>query len=137
MYFAVATFHDFLKYYFLTHAQWILCKTLRQNQFKWCTCSYILFLYTVYLILFSYKSMSSFSCVQRLFSKTELVKTMLLAQLKQTNLENQLFISTESPKEGFNDTVLQHFLDELKHCNLDMRMDLQLLVPVFIPVFNY
>ena len=81
--------------------------------------------------------MSSFSYVQRLFSKTELVKTMLLAQLKQTNLENQLFISTESPKEGFNDTVLQHFLDELKHCNLDMRMDLQLLVPVFIPVFNY
>ena len=81
--------------------------------------------------------MSSFSCVQRLFSKTELVKTMLLAQLKQTNLENQLFISTESPKEGFNDTVLQHFLDELKHCNLDMRMDLQQLVPVFIPVFNY
>ena len=65
------------------------------------------------------------------FSKTELVKTMLLAQLKQTNLENQLFISTDI------DTVLQHFLDELKHCNLDMRMDLQLLVPEFIPVFNY
>ena len=63
---------------------------------------------------------------------------MLLAQLKQSNLENhQLLISTESPKEGFNNTVLQHFLDELKHCNLDMRMDLQLLVPVFIPVFNY
>ena len=80
--------------------------------------------------------MSNFSFVQRLFSKRELVKTMLLAQLKHTNLENQL-ISTESPKEGFNDTVLQHFLDELKHCNLDMRMDLQLLVPVFIPVFNY
>ena len=56
---------------------------------------------------------------------------MLLAQLKQTNLENQLFISTDI------DTVLQHFLDELKHCNLDMRMDLQLLVPEFIPVFNY
>ena len=30
-------------------------------------------------------------------------------------LENQLHISTESPKEGFNDSFFQHFVDELKH----------------------
>ena len=28
---------------------------------------------------------------------------------------------------GFTDTVFQHFVDELKHCNLDMKMDLPLL----------
>ena len=33
--------------------------------------------------------------------------------LKQTNLENQLHISTGSPKENFNDNVFQHFVDEL------------------------
>ena len=42
-------------------------------------------------------------------------------QLKQPNLENRLHISTESPKEDFNDTVFQHFVDELKHCNSDME----------------
>ena len=49
--------------------------------------------------------MSSFSCVQRFISKMKLVKTSLHAQLKikQTSLENQLHISTESSKEGFND----------------------------------
>ena len=56
---------------------------------------------------------------------------MLHTQLKQTNLENQLYISTKSLKEGFNDTVFQHFVDELKHCNADMWMKLQ-LVPVFL-----
>ena len=30
-------------------------------------------------------------------------------------MENYCHISTESPKEGFNDTVFQHFVDELKH----------------------
>ena len=29
--------------------------------------------------------------------------------LKQTNLENRLRISTESPIEDFNDTVFKHF----------------------------
>ena len=33
--------------------------------------------------------------------------------LKQINKENQLHIS-EKPKEGFNDTVFQHLLVELK-----------------------
>ena len=36
--------------------------------------------------------------------------------------------STENPKEYFNDSVFHHFVDELKHCNLNMQMDLQLLV---------
>ena len=31
----------------------------------------------------------------------------------------------ESSK-GFNDTVFHHFLNELKHCNPDMHMELQL-----------
>ena len=42
------------------------------------------------------------------------MKTSLRTQLKQTNLENQFHISTESPKEGFSDTVFQHFVDKLK-----------------------
>ena len=66
----------------------------------------------------------------------ELVKTSLRTQLKQTNLQNRLYISTEIPKEDFNDTVFQHFVDELKHCNSDMRMDLQLLVPVFLCLYS-
>ena len=41
--------------------------------------------------------------------------------LKQTNLENQLHISTESPKEDFNDTVFQHSCGWVKT-----------LVPVFL-----
>ena len=52
--------------------------------------------------------------------------------IKQTNLEHQLHISGEYPKEGSIDTVFQQFTDELKHCNSDMRMDLQLLVPMFL-----
>ena len=67
----------------------------------------------------------------------ELVKTSLRTQLKQTSLQNRLYISTEIPKEGFNDTVFQHFVDELKHCNSDMRMDLQLTSSrVFVFIFN-
>ena len=50
--------------------------------------------------------------------------------MKQTSLENQLHISTESSKEGFNDIDFQYFVDELKHCNLDKRMNLQLVPAV-------
>ena len=39
--------------------------------------------------------------------------------------------STEKPKAGFNDTFSQHFVDELKHCNQDMQMELK-LVPIFL-----
>ena len=39
----------------------------------------------------------------------KLVKALLrTTQLKQTNMENRFHISTESPKEGFNDAVFQH-----------------------------
>ena len=34
---------------------------------------------------------------------------------EQTNLEYQLHILTKSPKEALNDTVFQHFVEELKH----------------------
>ena len=44
-----------------------------------------------------------------------MVKTSLRSQLKQTNLENRFHISTESLKEGFIDTVFQHFVDKLKY----------------------
>ena len=64
------------------------------------------------------------------------MKTLLRTQLKQTNVENQIYISTESPKEGFNDTVFQYFVDELKHCNSDMSMDLQLLAAVFLCLYS-
>ena len=102
----------------------------------------------MYLLLYSYLNIVYFgfitshkifsciskycsSCIQRFFSKMKLMKISLLTQLKQTNLENWLQISTDSPKD-FNDPVFQHFVDELKHCNSDMRMDLQLLVPVLV-----
>ena len=29
----------------------------------------------------------------------------------------------ESSKESFIDTVFQHFVDELKHCKMDMPVD--------------
>ena len=71
-------------------------------------------------MFFSCVSTSSFPYVQRFFPKRKLVKTSLRTQLKQTDLENQLHISTESSEKGFIDIVFQHFMDELKHCNLDM-----------------
>ena len=63
----------------------------------------------------------------------KLVKTLLRCQLKQTNLEIRLYISTKNLKERFTSTVFQDFMDELKHCNPYMRMNLQ-LVPVFLGV---
>ena len=50
----------------------------------------------------------------------KLVKILLRNQLKQINLENRLNISTKSLKEGFNETVFQHLMDELKLFNPDM-----------------
>ena len=88
-----------------------------------------------YKIFFSCISTSRFSYVQRFFSKMKLVKTSLHIQLKQINLENWLHTFTESSKEGFNDTVFQHFVYEIKHCNLDMRMYLQ-LSPVFLCLYS-
>ena len=89
-------------------------------------------------MLFSCISRSSLKYVQRVFSKRELVKTSFCTELKPTNLKNLLHISTESPKEGFNNTVFQYFMHELKRCNLDMRTDLQLLMNKSIKIFaNY
>ena len=47
------------------------------------------------------------------------MKTLLHTQLKQTNMENQLHILTDSTREGFN-TIFQHFLDKLKPCKQDV-----------------
>ena len=33
---------------------------------------------------------------------------------------------------GFNDTIFRHFVNELEHCDLNMQIDLQLLIPVFL-----
>ena len=64
----------------------------------------------------------STACVERFFSKMKLVKTRLRNQLSQVNLENLLFIATESPKAGFTDSEYDFFVDELKNNN-NMRMD--------------
>ena len=61
----------------------------------------------------------------------KLVKTLLHTQLKQTYLENRLHISTECPKEGFNDTVFQHF----QHCKWGVQKGIQ-LVPVFLCLYS-
>ena len=87
----------------------------------------------MYLVLFFYvKSKMLFSCIitsslsygKILFSKKKLVKTSLRTQWKQTNLENWLYVSKELPKKGFDDTVFQNFVDGLKNCNSDMRVEM-------------
>ena len=79
--------------------------------------------------------MSNLSCVQKFFSKMELVKTLLRIQLKLTsNPEKWLHISTKSPK-GFNDTVSQYLEYESKQYNLDMTMNLQ-VVSVFLWIYS-
>ena len=56
----------------------------------------------------------STACVKRFFSKLKLVKTWLWNQLSQMNLENLLFIATETPKTRFNNGEYDFFVDELK-----------------------
>ena len=90
--------------------------------------SYSFFIYPVYFGVVTSHKYYFHTSAQRFFSKMKLVKTSLRTQLKQTNLENRLHILTESPKECFNDMVFHHFMDELKQCNSDMRMDLRLSV---------
>ena len=63
------------------------------------------------------------------------MKTLLRTQLKQTSLKNRFLISTESPKV-FKNTLFQHFVDELKHCNPDIQMDLILQVPVCLCLYS-
>ena len=54
------------------------------------------------------------SCIEIFFFKIKLMKSLLCTQLKLTNLENRIPISTASSKEYFDDTVFLHFVDELK-----------------------
>ena len=63
------------------------------------------------------------------------LKTTLRTQLKQINLENRLHASTENQKKGSNDTAFQYSVDELKHCNPDMQMSVE-LVPVFLCLYS-
>ena len=73
---------------------------------------------------------TSLSCIQRLFSTMKLVKTGKLNQNKLTWKTDFIF-QTKSPKEGFNNSVFQHFVDELKHCNPDMRIDLINIIIIY------
>ena len=63
----------------------------------------------------------STACVKRFYSKIKLVKTWPRNQLLQVNLDNLLFIATEAPKTGFNNSKYDFFVDELKKNN--MRID--------------
>ena len=73
----------------------------------------------------------------KIVSKGNLVKALSHAQLRQTNLENQIHIATDSPKKGLNDTVFQHFVVELMHCNSDMQMDLSYKFQCFCACIQY
>ena len=64
----------------------------------------------------------SAACVERLFSKMKIVKNRLHNSLSNTTLESWLLIATESPKAGFEDDVLEQFVDELKKRNPNMRL---------------
>ena len=56
----------------------------------------------------------STTCVKRFFSKMKIVQTQPRNQLLQVNLENPLFIATDTPKIGFTDRKYDFFVDELK-----------------------
>ena len=49
-----------------------------------------------------------------------LVEALLCTQLNKLTWKIDLIFQKESSKQGCNDTVFQHFVDELKHCNSDM-----------------
>ena len=72
-------------------------------------------IFTFYKTLISCIITSSLSYAKDYFLKWSLWKLSYVLKLKQTNLENWLNISTESPKAAFNDIVFQHFVDKLKH----------------------
>ena len=56
----------------------------------------------------------SAACVERLFSKLKIVKNRLRNQLSKVTLESLLMIATQSPKEGYDEDILEHFVDDEK-----------------------
>ena len=64
----------------------------------------------------------SAACVERLFSKMKIVKNRLRNSLSNATLESLLLIATESQKAGFEDDVLEQFVDELKKRNPNMSL---------------
>ena len=61
-------------------------------------------------------------CVERLFSKMKIVENRLRNSLSNATLESLLLNATESPKAGFEDDILEQFVDELKKRNPNMRL---------------
>ena len=80
----------------------------------------------MHLLMLSLMFLFCTACVKHLFFKMKLTKTCLRNQLGETTLDSLLQISTES-STGFNDDKYKHFVDQLKHWNLQMRIDLHLL----------
>ena len=63
----------------------------------------------------------SAACVER-FSKMKIVKNRLRNSLLNATLKSLLLIATESPKAGFEDDVLEQFVDGLKKRNPNMHL---------------
>ena len=64
----------------------------------------------------------SIACVEHLFSRMKLVKMRLHNQLKQTTLDSLSRIATESKLNGFTNGDFNHFVNELKQLNPNMRL---------------
>ena len=78
----------------------------------------------------------STACVKRFFSKIKLVKTWPRNQLLQVNLENLLFIATEAPKTGFNNSKYDFFVDELKKIIWELMFE-ALFTTISLPDIMY
>ena len=74
--------------------------------------------------------------VKRFFSKMKLVKTWLLNQLSQVNLENLLFIAKEAPKTGFTNSEYDFFVDELKKITWEWMFE-ALFISTWLPDIVY
>ena len=73
----------------------------------------------------------SAACVERLVSriKTNLIKVDKVdknvpEKLSQVRLDQLLRIGTESPKDGYNNNVYEHFVDKLQKRNPNMHIEL-------------
>ena len=76
----------------------------------------------IYLLHLLLISPISIACVERLFSQMKLVKTERHNQLKQTTLDSLLCTATESTLNGFTDRDFNHFVNELKRLNPNMKL---------------